>query len=320
MNPYLMTVAFLMLMSILTSSELNRFRHNSFRYQLQLDYQKRNRATENIVAHANLEDFQKEEKNEKEERLPIPHSPKPQNQIPRSSSLGFNLSRPPNNSRLNLYLLIHTSPHKNYPLSLYEGFARLMRKLYGQASFYRADCEYKILDCLMKEKESTQSFSYPDELANLDLGNPELQTIFYSMIKGIEEYPSLLDFITFDREKLSREKRKLNLMFADALVIESLLDHPSLTKKLLVLRATFWKEILDQESHRLEREKEICKGRNQFKNELLEEYKKILSEEGLDYDLNYKWVFDLSLGELGNILFIEEAQTGFKIREKYSSF
>lgn len=321
MNPYLLTLTFLMLMSVLTSSEVVRFSQNSLGNRLHNEYQESKDASETVRAHAALEDFRKHDPTvidevEKEKKPSAPQR-KSSNSVRRSTSLGFNFARPPNNSRLNLYLLLHEEPHKDYPLSLYETAARLMRILYGDAKFYTPNAEYRVLDFLIEHKETTKDFSYPDELATMDLGEPELQAFFYCMLKGADERPSLLDFITFDKEGLTRERRKINLMFADHRLIEALLNNSQMTENLLAARAALWEEILDQEAHRLERTKEECKGRNQIRNELIAAYKKILLEAGLDYEPQYKWVFDLGLGHLGNILFIEDPKTGFVRREKY---
>ncbi|MCC5831945.1 MAG: hypothetical protein JJU12_02760 [Chlamydiales bacterium] len=320
MNPYLLTLAFLMLMSILTSSEVVRFSQGSLGIQLHNDYLDSKVASERALAHAAFEDFRKHNPDavEEEEKKKKPSTPrKPSAKVRRSTALGFNFTRPPNNSRLNLYLLLHEEPNKDYPLSLYEAAARLMHLLYAEAKFYEPNAEYRILDALIAQKKATALFSCPDELATLELGDPKLQAIFYCMLKGADERPSLLDFITFDKEGLSRDKKKVNLMFADRRLIEALLDNAQITEKLLAARAALWEEIFDQEAHRLERTKEECKGRNDLKRDLANVCRKIFLEAGLDFDTHYKWVFDLGLGHLGNILFIEDPKTGFVRREKY---
>ncbi len=322
MNPYLLTLTFLMLMSVLTSSEVVRFAQHSFGSQLHAQYQESLASLEAVKARAALEDFRKQdpeivdEEVEEKKEVKKPSRPTPQS-VRRSTPLEFNFERPPNNSRLNLYLLLHEEPHKNYPLSLYEAAARLMRLLYGESRFFEPNSEYRILDALIERKEETLAFTSPDEFAALDLGDVKLQTVLYCMLKGAEGSPSLLDFLTFDKEDLSTERRKVNLMFADPRLIEALLNNSEMTEKLLAARASLWEEILYQEAHRLELIKEECKGRNQLKRELREAYKKILLEAGLDFDKHYKWVFDLGLGQLGNILYVEDPKTGFVRREKY---
>jgi len=317
MNPYLLTLTFLMLMSILTSSEVVRFSQNNLGNQLHGHFQESLATTEDVRAHAALDDFRahssenKEEEEAKEEKKPR----KPSNSVHRSAPLGFNMARPPNNSRLNFYLIIHEEPHKDYPLSIYETAARLMRNLYGDAAFFKPNVEYRLLDALIALKEETDGFTYPDELSTLTLGDPELQAAFYSMLKGAEGCPSLLNFITFDEEG-TRDMKKVNLMFAAPCVVEALINDPQMSERLLALRDAFWEEILEQEAHRLERRKEECKNRSLLKQELREGFERILLDAGLDYN-SYKWVFDLSLGKLGNILFVEDPQTAFVRREKY---
>ena len=103
-------------------------------------------------------------------------------------------------------------------------------------------------------------------------------------------------------------------MFADPLTLQALV--PELANEIVALREPIWEEILDQEMHRKERPLEEFKNRNTYKKELKEALELLLSGEGLKYDPHYKWVFDCSLGKLGNILFIEDPKTLFVHREK----
>ncbi len=315
MNPYLLTLTFLMLMSLLTSSEVVRFSQNSLGNHLHKQYQENLATSDTLKAYVGYDNFRlRKSDNEDvavEEEIEKP-PPKPSTSIPRPASLEFNCARPPNNSRLNFYLLLNTQ----VPPSLYEATARLMRNVYGNAYFFSPNAEYRILDALIALKEETKEFVYPDEMSKLDLGDPELQAIFYSMLKGSEECPSLLNFITFDKVKY-HENKKVNLMFADPVVIESLINHHPTTESILKMRQTVWEEINDQEEHRLERTADECKGREILKKELAAEFRQILFDSGLDFK-TYDKIFDYSLGKMGTILFIEDPLTGFIQREKYN--
>lgn len=323
MNPYLLTLMFLTLMSVLTSSEVARFAQSTLGSQLHSSYQESLAVAEGVKAIAAFEDFRlhavETEDEEVSEKKKKPAKRTPSSKPRRSTSLGYNFERPPNNSRLNLYLMLYTTPHQDYPLSPYEVVARLMRHLYAEATFFNPGIEYAILDALIACKEEAKSFTFPDELATLDLGDPTLQMAFYHMLKGAEGCPSLLNFITFDHET-RLEKKKVNLLFAAPCVIEALLNDDQVVEKLLTRREALWEKIFDHEAHRLERPPEKWIGRNQLKKELKADVTEILAEAGLDYAKHYKWVFDMGLGELGNILFIEDPQTGFIRREKYVSF
>ncbi len=313
MNPYLITLTFLMLMTVLTSSEVARFSQGRVGSHFRAHYQEALVVAEELRSFATLEDFRKEKVETVDEKNEKPRKPKKAPEIRRSPSLKFNLSRPPNGSRLNMEALIHESAAKNYPLSLYEVGARLMRHLYSEAPFYRPGDEYRILDALIALKEETESFTTPDELSTLTFEDEALQKVFYSMLKGAEGTPSFLHYITYDPGK----KSKVYLMFAAPSLIEALVENRQLTDKIVVLRNTLWEEILDQEENRLKRTKEECKGRDDFKKMFKEKLKPLFAESGLQFESFVPTVFDLALGEMGSVLFIEDPDTGYVHREKY---
>lgn len=318
MNPYLISLTFLLLMSILTSSEVVRFSNGHFASRLYASTQQQEQIMQDAEAKALLDDFRGEQRekiayDEREEK-----APKPGKRVRRSPSLKFDRARPPNNSRLNFYQIIHGSPPKNFPLSLYDTAVRLMNNLYGEAAFFKAvpQAAARIVNALIAENEKSGHFTTPDELATLTFDDPELQEVFYGMLKGREKCPSLLNFITFDRAQ--RTDKKINLLFASKELIEALLNNPVLSEKLIAMRDRQWEEIFDHEAHRLERPKEQNKTRTDFKRELLAGYQALLLEAGLDY-ASYSNIFDFSLNKSGNVLFIEDLETGFIHREKHLS-
>lgn len=311
MNPYLLTLTFLTLMSILTSSQVVRFSEEHLEKQLYKTYHTTLHSTESARAIAALETFREEPGELLPEKKPK-KTPRPSSKR-RAPSLKVNRDRPPNSARLNLHLWLYDEFSKNMPLDYREVLARLIRTLYDTCSFYTPNLEYALLDHLTTLKEEMLSFTTPDELATLELDDPELQTALIHMLKGAEGCPSLLNYITFDKiDPNFHDKKKVNLLFADSLVIEALL--PSCADKLLALRDAIWLDILDQEESRLQREKEECKTRTAYKKELLEEYKRIVSEEGLPLS-KYTFIFDLSLGKVGTVLLVHDPKTGLVHRQ-----
>lgn len=311
MSPYLMTLIFLTLMSVLTSSEVIRFSQHNIGDRLYTHFQEGLVESENEKAQADLENFRMHIKEVSQTDVEKPKRSSRKSSNRRSRSLGFNLSRPPNNSRLNLYLIIHRYPIADY---LYECTARLIRSLYSEAEFFKQipNVEYRILNKLNDLKEKTVDFNYPDELSTLDFEEEELQKIFYLMLKGAEGCPSLLNYITFDDpQKLTRTTKKVNLMFAAPCVIEALFNNPDVSEQVITLRDHLWAEIIDQETNRLQRTKDEGKNRTIFKNEFKEGLEKILPS-----GIKPTEFFDLSLGKLGNILFLKDPETDFIRREK----
>lgn len=322
MNPYLMTVTFLMIMSFLTSSEVARFAQSALEEKCYETSHLALAAAEELKELSQIEEFRRKhevvEKDDSPSKKEKTVQPRKTETTKRSAPLGINTSRPPNNARLNLYMLLHHEPPKGSPkeFSLYELTARLMRRLYKEEPFFQQvpAAEYRILDKLLEKKEETKTLTSPDELCHISMDDPQLQQIFYQMMKG---RPSLLNFLTFDPIDITREqKRKINFMFAPALLIEEIFQDPKMSAKVLDCRTRFWTEILVQEEHRLERTKEQNKTRTDFKKELAKEMEHIFDEEHLNFEKYKTHVFDFTLGRPGTVLFFEDPLTDELIREK----
>ncbi|NGX61225.1 MAG: hypothetical protein K940chlam9_00708 [Chlamydiae bacterium] len=326
MTPYVLTLTFLILMSLLTSSEMSRFASGSLERALYHDAQVYRAQAEKEEVLGRLEDFRQEAIAGNDTNHVEKSSPKKENtskKVKRSPTLRFNFNRPPNNSRLNLYFALFPIARSDLPdhFSYYELAADLIRDLYGEAEFFQRvpQAEYRILDKLKEKREETLTFQYPDELAQIDLGDPDLQEIFYRMLKGSHPYPSLLDYLSFDRLERTHKTSgdwKINLMFAPPELLQALFHDCTLVQKLESLRQEFWKKIIYQEEHRLELTKEECDGRTKLKKEIEEKVRSVFYEYGLDAEIDLN-ILDLSLGKYGNILLIVDSKTGIVSREKH---
>lgn len=325
MSTYLYTLSFLLIMSLLTSSEMLKFTHDSVETRLYTQSQVILAEAEESRELAHLEQFRLI-KNDQE---PIPRekkkraSKKANSKVRRSAPLRFNTSRPPNNSRLNFYLLLFPEHQlkaaKNY--SLYEVAARLMQILYGEHPLFQSipGAERRILNRLLAQKEKAAQFTTPDELSSLPMEDTALQDLFYTLLTGTEDLPPLLNYITFDRgdAPLSGQRAKINLMSADPALLMAIFDNQQITDHVVAIRDALWEEIFDQEEHRLERTTETCKTRSQIKDILEEKVHLVFAEYGLNADRYKSGVFDYGLGDLGSILFLEDPLTGTMIRKKY---
>ncbi len=302
MNPLLVTLTFLTLMSILTSSELVHYKQTALGRHLFDNHQIAKQTQEELIQTALFNDFREEQNENPKPRDPNPkqeETPKP----PKNPSLNVNALRPPNNSRLNFYLVLN----EEKGTFLYETAAQLMRLLYGDTQFFQTvpNPEYQILDRLKERAEACSEFVYPDELATLSLGHPELQMIFYQMLKG-EHAPSLLRFITFDT-KLTREQGKINLCFAPEEILTAIFPNERIYQRIKQLREKLWYQIFFEETEH---------ARTPLKAEFTAAFEQILNDYQLDTKL-YKGYFDFGLSKPGNILLIEEPVTGIVHREKY---
>jgi len=315
MNPYLLTISFLTLMSLITSSEVSRFAESSAEAHLYQSYLANTAETEEARGRALMGDCRGIRGEKTAPTFPFEKSGF---SIP-PVSLHFDTERPPNNSRINLRFLLHEKLPPSLPqgFSFYECTAQVMRLLYGEEPFFRAlpHAEYQILDALIEQKEKTTNFEYPDELSSICFDNPRLQKIFYQMLKGTSTAPSLLNYLTFDKGR----EYKINLMFASPIIIEAIFPNSNIAEQILAVREHLWKEIIDQEENRLERIKDESKSRRIFKTELREALESFLRSATLDVGA-YKRIFDLSLGQKlkpGNVLFIFNSETGEIKREKH---
>lgn len=325
MNPYLMTITFLTLLSILTSSEVARFADSSLNKKMYELYVTNAVEVEELHAHSLLEEF-KASKNagdpkdsDQAEQEKTPEFKKITKAIPRSASLHFNLARPPNNSRLNLWEVLFEYQLSEAPasFSLYDSTARLIRSLYGHCSFFQAipDAEHLILDKLMAKKDQTADFKFPDDLSAVSMDDQKLQQIFYYMLTGTTDAPSLLEYITFDViETQKGQEKKVNLMFASPLVLQAILQNEALVGDLVRTRERYWAEMIDQETHRKERTK--GKGRSDYKRALKNDFTRIFQEHGLNEE-SYLKVFDIGLGHYGTIILVEDPQTHKTVRKKF---
>ncbi|MCH9608551.1 MAG: hypothetical protein S4CHLAM45_11290 [Chlamydiales bacterium] len=304
MNPLFFTFTFLTLLGILTSSEVMNYTQMAHSRHIYENHLVTAEKKEFAIQSAYFQDFQ-EERSDNPKSHPSPkevEENQPPSRKPLVASLDFDRMRPPNNSRLNLYEMIHCNKREVYVIT-----ARLIRSLYGESEFFQAipDAEIKILDLLLEKKEETSSFTTPDELATLDFNNPMLQTIFIRMLK---ETPSLLNYLTFDKNSYYL-RRRINLMFADEKVIHAAIPSEKLSSQVLAIRDRAWEEIEYQEAHR--KQLSSGKGRTEFKEELTAAFNSVVHEEEL------RKLFDLSLEKSGTVIFLKSPITNNIIREKY---
>jgi hypothetical protein len=325
MNPYLFTLTFLMMMSLLTSSEVIRFSQSALEFQCYQQSQSLLVAAEELRELGHLEELREERAKQEVDPDPPDETevkPKKNPSVRRAARLNINTARPPNNSRLNLYKL-KKGPHKKGPkeFDFYEVVARVMRELYKEAPFFQEvpGVECRILDKLLEKKEKTAAFTTPDQLSDLDLDDKTLQDVFYHMLKGTNKSVSLLNYVTWDQIKKDSKKqnRKINLFAVDPLILRAIFPKGECAENILLHRERIWEQILDQEAHRLERTSDQCKGRGKFSEDLKNAFQAILEREGLDPEPYMSNVFDCTLGEPGTVIFVPDPLTQKLHREKY---
>lgn len=320
MNPYLFTLVFLMMMSLLASSEVVRFSQATLEHKCYTDSRDELAEAQEMHALSQLDALKEEINPTPNHRPQAPSKPK-KSSAKRIISLQVNTARPPNNARLNIYNLLYLSSKYQGEFSLYETLACLMRNLYKEEPFFQqiSRAEYLILDRLIDKKDNMASFTTPDELSTLNLGDDNLQEIFYYMFKGTKRAPPLLNYLTFDKvgTKGNSKKWKINLLFTDPHILKAIFPNQEIAEKIARGRAEIWEEIVDQENRRLNGSKEEGKGRTYFNKKLEAVLKEALEGKGLDY-VAYEKIFDLTLGHSGNVIFLTDSETGNVTRTKFT--
>ncbi len=104
-------------------------------------------------------------------------------------------------ARLNLWPLIQEG-REAHP-TLYEVAANMIRLFYGSLQSQTKRFEYHFLNALLAAAKTAAQQPAPFALEKIDLGDAELQRIYYKMLKGTKQwdldanlgYPSLLDYV-----------------------------------------------------------------------------------------------------------------------------
>ncbi|QVE49465.1 hypothetical protein SBV42_01650 [Chlamydia crocodili] len=223
-------------------------------------------------------------------------------------------SRPPNNSRFNLYALMQESPEQYTDAASWHAvFVRLLKRVYVDTGCVPPGSEYAITEALLSKRteilEGGKKFG-PDVIETLTLPSQEAD-ILYTMLRGSKTTQSLLNFLHY--EEKSQGLIKLNLIFADPLLLEAVVDHPVACRELEALRGGIWESVKRQEQSIQEYGEaaalELFKTRTDFRMELRDKTQVLLSQYDLLPLLNKK-IFDFTLGSAGDYIYLIDPETG----------
>lgn len=221
-------------------------------------------------------------------------------------------SRPPNNSRFNLYSLLKESP-ENYgdPSSAYAIFARLLQGLYVQSELIPQGAEYRVIEALLAQKDEIISRAR-------ELGSDCLETVvlpeeeagwLYKMLKGTKTTRSLLHFLNY--EEKNTNQGRLNLLFTDPVILQAFINDSKAYSELERVRQEVWESARQQElaikAYGQAAALEIFKTRTDFCTELQDKTQVILHRYDLLSLLNKK-VFDYTLGTAGDYIFVVDPE------------
>ncbi|MBQ8498939.1 hypothetical protein [Chlamydia sp.] len=229
-------------------------------------------------------------------------------------------SRPPNNSRFNMYSFLKESP-ENYtdPASAYAIFARLLYTLYVQPGLIPQGAEYRVMHALLDQKDILIARAR-------ELGADSIETIvlppeeagwLYTMLKGTKTVRSLLHFLQY--EEKNTNQGKLNLLFADPIILQAFINNSEAYVELERVRQEVWESARQQElavkTYGQAAALEMFKTRTDFRVELQDKTQVILHRYDLLPLLNKK-VFDYTLGTAGDFIFVMDPENERIIRSR----
>lgn len=231
-------------------------------------------------------------------------------------------SRPPNNSRLNLMALFLEAPEcRSEPSSWYAIFMRLLKRVYVDTGFFSEGDSYLVVQALLNKKEEILSGAqkWGEEVLATIVFDDSVQDIVYRMLQGSEQYPSLLNFLHYEKKTLNQSK--INLFFAHPQLLEAVIHHQEAFQKICILRQEVWERVQQQEYKVQIKDPSLALEqfvtRTDFRKELQEKTQIILSEHNLLEVLNRK-IFDYTLGSSGDYMFISDPYTQIESRVRCS--
>ncbi|ANG66006.1 hypothetical protein [Chlamydia gallinacea] len=228
--------------------------------------------------------------------------------------LNVPFSRPPNNSRFNLYAMLQEcSGNYEDPASWRSIFIRLLKRVYVDTGCVPQGSEYIVTEALLNKKEEIieggRKFG-ADVIETLTLPTQEAN-ILYTMLRGSKNVQPLLNFLHY--EEKSQGNYKLNLIFMDPIFLEAVIDHPRAYRELETLRGSIWESVKRQEQaiqqHGESAVLELFKTRTDFRMELKDKTQILLAQYDLLPLLNKK-VFDYTLGSAGDYIYLIHPETG----------
>ncbi len=318
MHPLLITLTFLTLLAALVTGKVKQFVSKSTATQIFTNYQETLFEVEKQRALSLLHERKcsdcKDEELQATEVVKKPKEKKAGLRKVTVASLGINTSRPPDNSRINFWLLLHTQDQVLHGIT-----ARLIRKLYGNHPLFAhtPHLEHQLLDAMIVAKEKTRGITTPDEMLKLQFDHPKIAEAFYFIMRGGcdnegRTYPSFLYYITFNPAPKG-EHKKINLMFASHELLEVIFENHEVTKRVLSAREELWDIIENQETNRKVMDKGEAFNRTLLKRMLKETFENILNKSHQEH---LKELFDLTLSKEGNFLIVYDPKTQITVREK----
>lgn len=294
----------LLVFSLFTTAEMKKFIIVAQREKGFEAYREKKRTTENLKEKAYLQKF-KAESHQKQDLVVERKKTKTQKPyVKKSYKLNFDLNRPPDNAYFNLNAFLFEEDN-NSLITRKEIFERLLQRLYGSYPFYQKIPHFEkiITNRFLEEKDKFEQAVFAEELFSLTFEEANMREAFYLMLKGSDEYPSLLNYVHF---RSLPGNKKINLLFAPPELILSLFDDPKAAFEIISLRDDVFSRMTLADTPLT---------RASIREELSQKTVQILMNNNLEAS-EYKKLFDFYVGKPGSVLYIIDPLTKKKIREK----
>lgn len=332
MFPYLLTFMYILSICVLSSAEVRRCYKLEVLNQIKKEEETLRYYVKSLTAEANYFDFvnvksdsnNRDTRNFSEKAKNKPLASEKAAFRKRNRSLNLDISRPPNNSRINLYaVLLEPEASREESLSWFSILSRLLVQKYlikETLKEYTPEDVNKLLLNIIKNKQKLLDLSLrnpsPDILFQLSLEDKKLSGLLNHLLIGGEDFPSLLCFLDCTPKK-SVNFCKLNFLFLDSYILEAIFPKTSLLCALQEIQQKVFNEVLEREKDfKQSPSHQALKTRSEFKSELKEKVSKVLLDSGYNV-LFEKNFFDFSLGKIGSYFLIKSAQEHSISRFKY---
>lgn len=170
----------------------------------------------------------------------------------------------PASSKLSFNLFVDTAERNAHPQELEHHLAvarNLLYVLYGEQPFFNELAEKRpeflneIFSALMRATEAfakKEKLKKAKEIATVDLEDAELNAVFTKMLKGtldapaadgepVAGYPSLLDYITLQKNKL-----KIRVYLAAPPLLTALYGNPEFVRQIIDTRTSLYRDLVNE--------------------------------------------------------------------------
>ncbi|MBF5050568.1 Uncharacterized protein CLAVI_000179 [Candidatus Clavichlamydia salmonicola] len=308
MSPYVMTLFWLTIMMLVSTGESFQAINNQMRLSLFKQREDFRNEFNQLLEEAKFDRLKKQYG----KHLPKnPSSSVINTPVKKPYALRLQTYRPPDEARFNI-ALVRDSTDKDVK-AFYDIFVSLLKRIIAvgwqqsEPTIFVSGIEESIALALVSKRDELLSLSSEEELSSIILDNPQVNCAWLLLLKGREGIPSLLNFIRLTIN--GKASYKINLLFAEPLLIEAILGHDLIAKELIALRDDFFSRMCFQEEQLYKKELSL----SDFKNRTVwrQELTTAIFSHCTDMTMNtLQHYFNFTLGSPGSYIILKDPLTG----------